>query len=334
MRALLKRLPRPGLWLLLAATGCVSCLAAGADDAALLSQWLQRVHEAARSRTYTGTVVVSSVEGAMSSARVWHACDANQQVERVDSLTGTPRSTFRRNDQVMTFLPQTHVAVSERRESLGLFPQHLGALDAPIDAYYRATQQGHERIAGFDADVLQLTPRDALRYGYRVWTERQSGLVVKMQTLDAQGKVLEQVVFSELHFDGTIGADKLSHMMDDTRGYRVVSPAQSHTEAAREGWRLAHEVPGFRPASCYRRSPEGSGTSLQWVFSDGLATVSLFLEPYDVHRHSVTVLQSMGATHAYGQRLGGAASDWWLTAVGEVPAETLQQFARELERLH
>jgi sigma-E factor negative regulatory protein RseB len=334
MRAVLKFLPRPGLrLLLLAAAGWSSCLAAGADDA-MLAQWLQRVHEAARTRTYTGTVVVSSAEGAMSSARVWHACDAGQQVERVDSLTGTPRTTFRRNDQVMTFLPQTHVAVSERRESLGLFPQRLGAQDAPIDTYYRASAQGHERVAGFEADVVQLAPRDALRYGYRVWTERQSGLVVKMQTLDTQGHVLEQVVFSELHFDGTLSADKLGHMMDDTRGYHVVSPAQAHSEPEQEGWRLAHEVPGFRPAGCYHRAGDGNGASMQWVFSDGLATVSLFVEPYDVHRHSVTVLQSMGATHAYGQRLAGAAADWWLTAVGEVPAQTLQLFARELERLH
>ena len=333
MRALLQLLPRSCLGLMLAA-GAWSACAAGPDDASLLSQWLQRVHDAARLRSYTGTVVVSSAEGAMSSARVWHACDAGQQVERVEALSGTPRSTFRRNDQVMTFLPQTHVAVSERRESLGLFPQRLGAESAPLEGYYHATAQGHERVAGFDAEVIQLAPRDALRYGYRVWTEKQSSLIVKMQTLDAQGHVLEQVAFSELQLDAGVNAEKLGHMMDDTRGYRVISPVQSHTEAEREGWHLAHEVPGFRPAGCYQRSPEGEGasTSLQWVFSDGLATVSLFIEPYDVHRHAVTLLQSMGATHAYGQRLTGPAADWWVTAVGEVPTQTLQQFVRELER--
>lgn len=331
MRVLLQFLSRLCLFLALA-VGTPSVCAAGPDNSDLLSQWLKRVHDATRLSSYMGTVVVSSAEGTMTSARVWHASDAGQQIERVDALSGTPRSTFRRNDQVMTFFPQTHVAVSERRESLGLFPQQLGAGSAPLDAYYRGAVQGHERVAGFDADVMQLTPRDALRYGYRVWTEKQSGLIVKMQTLDDQGRVLEQIAFSELRFDGVVSADKLSHLMDDTRGYRVISPVQSHTDAEREGWQLSHDVPGFRPSGCFQRATDDAGTSLQWVFSDGLATVSLFIERYDAHHHAVTLLQAMGATHAYGQRLSGPASDWWVTAVGEVPLQTLKQFVHGLER--
>src|SRR6218665_962577 len=84
-----------------------------------ISEWLQRMHEASRQRAYIGTLVVSSGGGAMSSARVWHICDGRQQMERVEALTGTPRSTFRRNDEVITFSPQSRVAVVEKRESLG-----------------------------------------------------------------------------------------------------------------------------------------------------------------------------------------------------------------------
>jgi sigma-E factor negative regulatory protein RseB len=63
---------------------------------------LMRMHEASRRRAYVGTFVVSA-GGAMSSARIWHVCDGELQMERVESLTGEPRSTFRRNEQVLTF---------------------------------------------------------------------------------------------------------------------------------------------------------------------------------------------------------------------------------------
>lgn len=296
------------------------------------SEWLLRMHEASRRRAYVGTLVVSS-GGSMASSRVWHICDGTQQMERVESLTGAPRSTFRRNDEVVTFSPQSRVAVAEKRESLGLFPHLLKTVDAAIEQYYNATPQGIERVAGFDADVVQLTPRDSLRFGYRIWSEKRSGLVVKLQTLDAQGKVLEQVAFSELQLDVPVSMDKLNRMMGNTEGYKVETPVLIKTTPAAEGWRLAQDVPGFRPMSCYRR-PSGAGVdAVQWVFSDGLASVSVFIDAFDPRRHTQEGLQTMGATNALMRHVQGRAGSWWLTLVGEVPVQTLQAFAQGLERI-
>jgi sigma-E factor negative regulatory protein RseB len=253
-------------------------------------------------------------------------------MERVESLTGTPRSTFRRNDEVITFSPQSRVAVAEKRESLGLFPHLLKSVDAVIDEYYSASPQGSERVAGFEADIVQLVPKDSLRFGYRIWSEQRTGLVVKLQTLDAQGRVLEQVAFSELQLDAPVSMDKLSRMMGNTEGYKVVFPALVKTTAAAEGWRLKQEVPGFRAMSCYRRPSAAGQDALQWVFSDGLASVSLFIEPHDPDRHGQEGLQDLGATQALTRRVPGRGGPWWVTLVGEVPAQTLQVFAQSLER--
>lgn len=296
-----------------------------------ISDWLLRMHDASRQRAYVGTLVVSSGRD-MSSARVWHVCDGTQQMERVESLTGVPRSTFRRNDEVVTFLPQTRVAVAEKRESLGLFPHLLNSVDGSIEQYYSLSPQGSERVAGFEADIVQLTPRDALRFGYRIWSEKRTGLVLKLQTLDGQAKVLEQVAFSELQLDAPVSMDALSRMMANTNGYKVVSPALVKTIAAAEGWRLAQDVPGFRAMSCLRRPAAKGPGALQWVFSDGLASVSFFIEPFDPQRHLQEGLQGMGATHALTRRLVARGGPWWLTLVGEVPAQTLQAFAQALER--
>lgn len=295
-----------------------------------VNDWLTRIHEASRRRSYVGTFVVSSNSGAMSSARIWHAFDGDQQVERVESLTGAPRSVFRRNEQVFTFLPQSRVVRTERRESLGLFTNLIKAPDSAIPDFYSARQVGSDRVAGFETDVVELVPRDNLRFGYRIWSEKKTGLVVKLQTIDADAHVLEQSAFSELSLDAPVRADKLSQLMQSTNGWRVERVDAVKTTAETEGWQLRAAPAGFKPINCYKRPgsalpPEGA---MQWIFSDGLAAVSLFVEAYDARRHVQEGLFNSGATHTLTRRV----QDWWLTAVGEVPPQTLRAFAQNLER--
>ena len=295
-----------------------------------VSQWLVRMHEASRLRSYVGTFVVTSSSG-MSSARIWHACDGDLQVERVESLTGAPRSTFRRNEEVVTFLPESRVARIEKRESLGLFPNLLKSSDSSIPEFYAAKRVAADRVAGFEADVIQLVPKDNLRFGYRIWSEKKTGLMVKLQTLDTDGSVLEQAAFSELQLDAPVRIDKLRQMMASTEGWRVEKTDTVKTNANAEGWHLKAAVAGFKPVGCYKRPPFGSAApdgTMHWIFSDGLAAVSLFVEAYDRQRHVQEGLFANGAT----QTLTRQVQDWWLTAVGEVPGATLKAFALSLGR--
>jgi sigma-E factor negative regulatory protein RseB len=295
-----------------------------------VNEWLMRMQDASRLRSYVGTFVVSSSTGSMSSARIWHAGDPGQQVERVEVLTGTPRSTFRRNDEVLTFLPEHRLVRAERRESLGLFPNLLKSADSSIPEFYGVRRLGDERVAGFDADIVQLVPKDALRFGYRVWSEHRTGLVVKLQTLDAEGNVLEQAAFSELQLDTPVRPEKLAHMMQPPRGWRVERAQATKTSAAAEGWGLRAAVAGFKPVNCYKNPVAGSSPAgaIQWIFSDGLASVSVFVEPFDGQRHQREGVLSAGATQTLTRRF----DDWWLTVVGEVPPQTLKAFAQNLER--
>jgi len=297
-----------------------------------VNEWLARLHNASRRGAYVGTYVVSA-GNTLSSARIWHVCDGAQQVERVESLTGAPRSTLRHNDQVLTFLSESRVVLVEERESLAFFQNLLKAEDSSIAQFYLLGALGGGRVAGFDADVLELRPRDNLRFGYRVWSEKKSGLVLKLQTLGTDGAVLEQAAFTELQMDASVNVAKLIEMMQQTAGYQVEKPEVVKTMAAGEGWVLKNIVPGFRPRNCYKRVMRLAATAhqrntLQWIFSDGLASVSLFVEVFDPRRHGRPLVSVIGATHMVTRRIG----DWWLTAVGEVPAQTLMAFAQGLER--
>jgi sigma-E factor negative regulatory protein RseB len=290
-----------------------------------VSEWLTRMHDASRQRNYIGTFVVSSSNGSMSSARIWHACDGQRQAERIETLSGERRLTFRRDDEVLTFLPETKTVRSERRDAFGLFPELLKPDETAIPEFYTARRIGNERVAGFDADVVQVQPKDALRFGYRIWSERKSGLVVKLQTVDETGKVLEQAAFSELQLDAPVRMDRLAQMMAVPAGWRIEKPDAVKTTAAAEGWELKAPVAGFKPMSCYKRPGDGI---LQWIFSDGLASVSVFVEPYDRQRHQQEGVFASGSTHTLTRHL----QDWWVTAVGEVPPQTLRAFSLSLER--
>lgn len=305
-----------------------------------INDWLVRIHDASRHRAYTGTFVVS-VGADMASARIWHVCDGDQQMERVESLTGVPRSTFRHNNNVVTFFPETKVARSEQREALGIFPNFLKSNDSAVAEFYTLKTLESERVAGVDAEVVKLIAKDSLRYSYRIWTERKSGLVVKLQTLDVTGRVIEQAAFSELNLEAPVKMERLAAMMNNTAGHKLEQIAMVKTTALAQGWALQRSVPGFASMSCLKRPTQPAATSnpgvqqdadkagtMQWIFSDGLATVSLFVEPFDRKKHSQEGVWSMGATQTLTKRM----DDWWLTAVGEVPAPTLMVFAQQLER--
>ena len=343
------------------------------------AQWLARLRQASNASAYTGTYVVWSAPGTLASSRIWHASSGDVRVERVDALSGQPRSTYRvtdrRGSNVETFLSAERVLRIDSSNPPGGgagFPNLPDAIRGVSPAnYYDARQKGQERVAGFMADVVQFVPRDDLRYGYRVWSEQRTGLVIKQQTLDEHGRVLEQVAFSSLTFDAPFNVTSLLRGMYRTRGWRVEHVVREPTVAAAEGWRIgepaAQPVPGFALQHCYRQSsvpvrvttaqaestpandsaPSSNNNSegavnqdqvadLRWfqcVFSDGLAAVSVFIEPYDAaRRESYHEGQSAdaGATHLLARHVGDTG---WVTVVGEVPHQTLKRFAQEVSRL-
>lgn len=290
-----------------------------------IQDWIERLHEATRNRAYSGTFVVTRGSD-MAAARIAHVCDGRQQIERIEALNGPARITWRRDDEVMTVLPDKQWAVRDRRELLRLFPGPVRVPGIDVAAFYRAELRGSDRVAGYDAWVVEFQPRDALRYGYRIWSEKRTGLVLKLQTLQADGDVLEQVAFTEVQLDAPLRLDAMLRQMEDTRGYRIERPTLRKTTVESEGWRLQSEVPGFRPVTCWARAEEQRARApLQCVYSDGLASVSLFFAAADTPPVPRT---HAGATHGLSKRVAGYA----VTALGEVPMATLERFLDALER--
>ncbi len=319
------------------AFGGVVCAAGpAAVEGREVKSWLTRIHEAAGRQSFQGTFVVSG-GGVVSSARITHFGEGSNQYERIESLDGQARYVYRHNDLVHTLWPDNRVALVERAQSLTGFPSLLQGGVERIAEFYEVSLQGNERVAGREADVLLVRPRDAHRFGYRLWADKSSGLLLRSDVLNERDEVLETSAFSEV----TIGVKpQLDSVKVPTRkldGYRVVRPEVRNTRLEAEGWAVRQPVPGFREVSCVRRPMESPISNaqeastdpvLQSIFSDGLTYVSVFIEPYNPARHPRAMRTSVGATQTLMRRQG----DWWVTVVGDVPPATLLAFANALER--
>jgi len=307
-----------------------------AGQAREVRAWLLRIHEAASHRNFQGTFVVSA-GGTVSSARIAHYCEGPSQYERSESLDGQARHVYRHNDVVTTVWPATKVAMVEQRTLLAQFPALLQAGDDRIADHYEVRQQGVERVAGHEASVLIVRPRDGYRYGYRLWAERTTGLLLRADVLGGHNEVLESSAFSDVAIGVKPQPETVLAPMRRLEAYRVVRPTLRPTTLADEGWTMGAPVAGFRQVSCVKRPMDGTGVIdstaqeqqvLQTIYSDGLTYVSVFIEPFDPKRHARPMLASVGPTQTLMQQHGR----WWVTVLGDVPPVTLRLFAKGLER--
>ncbi len=316
---------------------------AQAQPAAALADargWLTRIHNAASTANYQGTLVFSG-GGVLSSSRVWHYSLGEQTYERLEALDGRQQQIVRHNDAVHTLWPQTRVAVLERRETLAAWSTTPQSVDPAALDQYELRREGSGRVAGREADVLLLEPRDALRYAQRLWADKTTGLMLRADIMapapagavgaPSARTALESTAFSQVEIGVKPQPEQVLQPVRRLDGYRLVRPQQQRTTLQAEGWVLARAVPGFQLAGCVKRGMYTAGDEspvLQSVFTDGLTHVSLFVEPYKPHFHHHEIQVQQGATATAMLRRG----EHWITVVGDVPPATLAQFAEALER--
>lgn len=326
--------------LLLTAVGTANAAADGPAGAAKdapaplteARQWLSRMNNAASTANYHGTLVFSG-SGSLSSSRVWHYCVGDQTYERVESLDGRQQHIVRHNDAVHTLWPQTRVVVVEKRETLAAWSTTPQSVEPLALEQYELRREGSARIAGREAAVLLLQPRDSLRYAQRLWADQVTGLMLRADVLSADRArtVLESTAFSEIDIGVKPQPETVLQATRKLDGYRTVRPQQRRTTLEAEGFALERPVPGFRLAGCVKRGMDTAGDEvpvLQAVFTDGLTHVSLFVEPFKPQFHGTEMQAQQGATSTVMLRRG----EHWVTVVGDAPAATLRLFADAVER--
>lgn len=311
----------------------LALIAPGAPEAApeTALQWLQRTEKAVRETDFRGTFVYQHGNH-LETIRVFHKTSSDGHRERLVSLTGPAREVIRDRNGVNCILPGSDSLVLRDRHSAGYFPSGLVTDSEALSEGYRVGFAGTDRIADRRTVRVSAVPRDEYRYGHRLWLDRVSGIPLKSELIDGEGRALERVMFTEFE-EGVEISDRELEPADATNAVSDPAPARQPVvsrDRILEGSRLnvTWMPPGFRLLSEQTKAlAGGDGHVRHMVYSDGLASVSLFLERAGQESGMLEGGSRMGAVNAFGRPVGGHVQ---LTVVGEVPGATVRRIAESV----
>ncbi len=308
-------------WLFACCIGLYGALSWAAQPLPL--SWLERMREAASNLEYRG-VLVHQHGGRLETLSIEHGHDGQgRERERLTSLSGEKREILRDGDSLLCILPANRRAQAVGDRQPTPLRSFLSADPRGLLHYYRIRLDGEDRIAGRSAQRLLIEPLDPYRYGLHLYLDKEYGLPLKTEMYNEQGKMISRLMFTEIVFESV--SLEYSPVAEPPPGkVRRQATAEPYARAS-AGWRFEEIPKGFEPRLHIRRSGKnGSDTVEHFVFSDGLATLSLYIEAPDHPGQRLIGLSRAGAVNAYGHDFG----DYHATAVGEVPMATLERVAR------
>lgn len=312
--------------LLLFAFGCALAASAQGDQHGEALAWLQKMAASAQKLNYTGTFTYQSGGGAETS-RITHFVDASGEQEKLEVLDGSPREVVRSNDEVKCFLPEDKVVIVEKRGLYKAFPALLPASVANLHDHYQIRKGDISRVAGRESQLIVLEPKDNLRYGHHLWADVGSGLILKARTVNERNETVEQFAFTQLQINAPIDKEALKpSFATEGLAWRIHNAQASQSLSAGSEWQFKAQLPGFRKSAGMRRLASRGGETTHFVFTDGLASISLFIEPLADQQAEKTTY-SVGAINVY-KRVAGRHL---VTVLGEVPMTTLMRLGDGIE---
>ena len=288
-----------------------------------VKEWLEKMIHAVRTLSYEGTFVYLH-DNQLESMRVLHIVDETGEREHLLSLNGPAREMVRDDASVTCISPDARsVSIGNRQKTKGLHALFTADVESLSD-YYDFHLLHQTRVAGREARVVSIVPKDDFRYGYRLYLDQVSGLPLKTDLLDQSGNAISQSMFTQLTIEPEI-KEIGEYTLNGKEHYKWVyrMPPKRPIGAKTASWGFNSLPEGFN-LSFHSRKRESHGKLEvdHFVLSDGLATLSVYVEKLD-RETGLNGISQMGAVTAYGSQVNGHQ----ITVVGEVPAITVEKVA-------
>ena len=290
---------------------------------------LQQLSTAAQQVSYSG-IFVFQHDGSMEASRVVHSYDHGQELSRIDTLNGPPREILRSNDEMRCYFPDVRSIRLQRAEGRHFFP---ALIVPPLQAYadnYELFVTGQDRVAGHDCQIIALRPRDALRFAHEVCADLPSRLLLREVTLGPHGEPIQMSVFTEVTIGTHPDPAQFKPAYSGTDSWRQDTVPALGADPDHSGWVASNAPPGFHKVVEVRRTlPGGSGAVTHLVYSDGLASVSVFIEPASGTTRADRAESLPNALSYYSAR----RDEHQITVVGEVPLSAVTQIGQSVINL-
>ena len=304
--------------------GCGSALAQAPNDPL---SWLGRISNAAHKLNYTGTFTYQSGKH-VETSRITHLVDTSGEYEKLEALDGSPREVVRNNDEVQCFLPEQKLLIVDQFGARRSFPARLPPSPNALAENYRIRKGEVSRIAGMESQQIILEPRDEMRFGHHFWADVSSGLLLRARLVGEKGDSIEQFVFTEVQIGAPFDKEKVRPRFTRSADWKVVNARGNDVRVEDIGWAFRNTIPGFRQVvSVARQARKERGEAYHVVFSDGLAAISVFIEPESGKGAAQSGLSASGSFNIFRR----SVADHRIPVLGEVPAQALVRIADGVE---
>ena len=287
--------------------------------------WLQKMTSAVQTTNYEGTVIRIQ-DGLVDALKVMHVVSECVICEKVIIQQGKDLEIIRNGNEVRFIMPERKSVVVEEWDDKSTLFSTLPSSDIRFGNEYDVSIVRKERIAGRKTIMLAIRPHDSFRYGHRIWLDVATGFPLQTKLLDEHGEIIEQVKFADITFNAEIDVSDIQPSID-IDGFRwYTKPRRTDAPEVVTDWVSDDLPPGFRVTSTRGERISGSDDPVtHMMLSDRLASVSVFVEPGKDKKAAGR--SRVGASNAFSI----ASGDFRVTAVGEVPAATVEQIARSMQ---
>lgn len=310
-------------WLLVA---LMSSMFAGVVQAETVQDWINKMSSSSHQGNYQGTFVFWR-DQKLEAMRIAHGSKDGKIWVSLESLNGEPRQLIHKNGKVVSIFPNKHlVSINEMTSNLPFHPS-LPKDIKQLSKLYELSMLGQERIANRDTQVIQIKPKDAYRYGFKYWLDKDTGLMLRCDVINENKKTIEQMMFTDFEYlqSPPKAAFKQTQIPSD---YKVLKQDETQSLKAGNSW-FAKQLPnGFMLTKNILKPMRKKQESVQQlVFSDGLASVSVFIDHNVSAPHRLSGHTKMGSINAFGVMM----NEHQVTAIGEVPMNTVKLIAESIQ---
>jgi sigma-E factor negative regulatory protein RseB len=308
---------------LICLTVCFSAGAEAGDTARDAMGWLTRMANAARQLNYSGTFVYRQGDHSETS-RIRHLADEIGEMEKIESLDGPIREIIRNKEEVWCYMPELKAIKIDRAQAKRFFPALITDPAQHFNEGYVIKLRSKDRVAGRECQQIHLEPKDQFRYGYRLCADIESGLLLRAATVRGREEVVEHFSFSDVNIGQLIVRDTMKSNFSNENWIRHSPPV-----AELSGWMVKNLPPGFKKQVELRRTLSNRPEPVtQLLYSDGLASVSVFIEPRKGEPKQTTRPSQQGAVSFYARQL----AEHNVVVVGEVPTIAVMEIANSVAR--
>lgn len=288
------------------------------------ADWIRQMSQAMEELTYEGTFIYLHGDE-VETMSVVHDHDENGVRERLSSLNGEARVIIRDMDNVTCIWPGSKSVIVSKSQPRTPFPTFDPENHPAFADYYQFMVVGEDRVAGIMTQVVAMMPVDDFRYGYKLWVDKQTRLLLRSMLLDNNDRVIEQVMFTSLSFPESANEEDFKASVGQDYEWKQIDNQLSKEDKPSSNYVKFRQLPiGFNKISESMRPMRMNENPVRHaIVSDGVASVSIYIEYTDGEGKDFSKMagsSSMGAMHVYSKMF----SDGLITVVGEVPEATVK----------